>query len=62
MVNNNQLIMDMEIRFILPGKKLPRVMKVENCKAYVDGFRAVLKKYPDAEFVSFNGHAIRQKV
>lgn len=54
--------MDMEIRFILPGKKLPRVMKVENCRAYVDGFRAVLKKYPDAEFVSFNGHAIRQKV
>ena len=46
----------MEMRFIIQGKKLPRVMKVDGCKRLLDGFAAVLKKYPDAEFVSFNGH------
>lgn len=54
--------MTIEIRFKIASKKLPRVMKVENCRAYVDAFRAVLKKYPDAEFLSFNGIPIRSKI
>lgn len=42
--------------FKIPGKSRPRMMKIEGCKRLLDGFAAVLKKYPDAEFVSFNGH------
>lgn len=46
----------MEMVFTIPGKHRPRMMKVEGCKRLLDGFAAVLKKYPDAEFISFNGH------
>lgn len=51
----------MEMVFRIPGKGRPRVMKVEGCKRLLDGFSAVLDKYPDAEFVSFNGHPIKTK-
>lgn len=54
--------MDMVIRFKIANKNLPRVMTVKNCRALVDGFREVLKKFPDAQFISFNGIPIRQKV
>ena len=46
----------MKMVFRVPGKGRPRMMKVEGCKRLLDGFVAVLKKYPDAEFVSFDGH------
>ena len=46
----------MEMVFRIPGKGRPRVMKVEDCKRLLDGFSAVLKKYPDAEFILFDGH------
>lgn len=46
----------MKMVFKIPGKKRPRMMKVEGCKRILDGFIGVLKKYPDAEFVSFNGY------
>ena len=52
----------MEMVFCIPGKGRPRVMKVEGCKRPLDGFSAVLKKYPDAEFISFNGHKYLTKV
>lgn len=52
----------MEMVFRVPGKERPRVMKVEGCKRLLDGFSAVLKKYPDAEFISFNGHKYLTKV
>jgi len=51
----------MEMVFKVPGKSRPRVMKVEGCKRLLDGFSAVLKKYPDAEFVSFNGYQYKTK-
>ena len=51
----------MEMIFLVPGKHRPRMMRVEGCKRLLDGFAAVLKKYPDAEFVSFNGHPIKTK-
>ncbi len=51
----------MEMVFRVPGKNRPRVMKVEGCRRLLDGFSAVLDKYPDAEFVSFNGHPIKTK-
>jgi len=51
----------MEMVFRVPGKGRPRMMKVEGCKRLLDGFAAVLKKYPDAEFVSFDGHLYKTK-
>ena len=51
----------MEMVFRVPGKGRPRVMKVEGCRRPLDGFIGVLKKYPNAEFVSFNGHLIKAK-
>ena len=51
----------MEMVFRIPGKGRPRVMKVEGCKRPLDGFSAVLKKYPNAEFISFNGHLYKTK-
>ena len=42
--------------FKIPDKGRPRVMKVTGCKRLLDGFSAVLEKYPDAEFISFNGY------
>lgn len=51
----------MEMRFLIPGKKLPRVMKVDGCKRLLDGFAAVLAKYPDAQFLSFNGYQYKNK-
>lgn len=51
----------MEMVFMVPGKSRPRYMKVENCKRLLDGFVAVLNKYPNAEFVSFNGYKYKTK-
>jgi hypothetical protein len=51
----------MEMVFRVPGKGRPRMMKVEGCKRLLDGFAAVLKKYPDAEFISFNGYQYKTK-
>jgi hypothetical protein len=53
---------EMEMVFRIPGKTRPRVMKVTNCKRPLDGFSAVLEKYPDAEFISFNGYKYLTKV
>ena len=51
----------MEMVFTIPGKHRPRMMKVEGCKRLLDGFAGVLKKYPDAEFISFDGILIKSK-
>lgn len=51
----------MKMVFKIPGKTRPRMMKVEGCKRILDGFIGVLKKYPDAEFVSFNGYKYSTK-
>jgi hypothetical protein len=51
----------MEMVFKIPGKGRPRVMKVEGCTKLLDGFSGVLKKYPNAEFVSFDGHLYKTK-
>lgn len=48
--------------FKLPGKERNRYMKIKGCKRLLDGFAGVLKKYPDAEFVSFNGYKVTKKV
>ena len=52
----------MEMVFRVPGKNRPRVMKVEGCKRPLDGFTAVLKQHPDAEFISFDGYLYKTKV
>ncbi len=51
----------MEMVFRVPGKNRSRVMRVEGCQRPIDGFSAVLNKYPDAEFVSFNGYQYKTK-
>lgn len=52
---------EMTMVFRVPGKERNRVMKVTGCKRLLDGFTGVLKKYPDAEIVSFNGHKVMKK-
>ncbi len=52
----------MEMVFRVPGKNRPRIMRVAGCRRLLDGFSAVLNKYPDAEFVSFNGHKYITKI
>ena len=52
---------EMTMVFRLPGKERSRVMKISGCKRLLDGFIGVLKKFPDAQFVSFNGYPIKQK-
>ncbi len=51
----------MEMVFRIPGKNRPRIMRVEGCKRLLDGFSAVLNKYPNAEFISFNGYQYKTK-
>ena len=53
---------EMTMVFKIPGKERNRVMKVGGCRRLLDGFIGVLKKYPDAQFVSFNGYPVKQKV
>ena len=51
----------LKVQFTLPGKSRPRFMEVTYTGGMVNGFRKVLQKYPEAEFVSFNGFPIRKK-
>ncbi len=51
----------MEMVFRVPGKNRPRIMRVEGCQRPLDGFSAILNKYPNAEFVSFDGHLYKTK-
>lgn len=51
----------MTMVFRLPGKERSRVMKISGCKRLLDGFIGVLKKHPDAQFVSFNGYQVKNK-
>ena len=51
----------MTMVFKLPGKERSRVMKISGCKRLLDGFIGVLKKHPDAQFVSFNGYQVKNK-
>ena len=52
---------EMTMVFRLPGKEKSRVMKISGCKRLLDGFIGVLKKHPDAQFVSFNGYQVKKK-
>ena len=52
---------EMTMVFRLPGKERSRVMKISGCKRLLDGFIGVLKKHPDAQFVSFNGYQVKKK-
>ena len=51
---------EMTMVFKLPGKERNRVMKISGCKRLLDGFIGVLKKHPDAQFVSFNGYQVKK--
>lgn len=52
---------EMTMVFKLPGKERNRVMKISGCKRLLDGFSGVMRKYPDAQFVSFNGYQVKKK-